>query len=72
MRRKLWPTAEEDNVSRIAAAIEALPEPVRLGLAKFAASIAAGSPEGLWRMSGHRSSSTPCATTSLMLAVSPE
>jgi RNA-directed DNA polymerase len=26
----------------------------RLGIAKFAASVAAGSPTGLWRMSGHR------------------
>ena len=25
----------------------------RLGIAKFAASVAAGSPTGLWRMSGH-------------------
>lgn len=54
------------------AAIEALPEPVRLSVVKFAASIAAGSPAGLWRMSEHRQSSTPCATTSLTLAVSPE
>lgn len=44
----------------------------RFGIAKFAASIAAGSPAGLWRMSGRRRSSTPCATTSLTLAVSPE
>ncbi|MDE5465916.1 hypothetical protein [Bradyrhizobium sp. CSS354] len=40
----------------------------RLGIAKFAASIAAGSPAALWRMSGHRRSSTPCATTSSLAA----
>ena len=42
----------------------------RRGVPKFHAAVAAGSPTGFWRMSGHPAVHRPCATTTSTLLVS--